>query len=138
AIALTAVEVVYAVLAGRREVARDLIRAWRWNLSRRNEIRANRNALSAIRQLPDSEVRRLQVRGSARLAAFVRGQLGGHGEDRLQAVTSAGRDLATSMRAGVMRIAIGAWAGVALVVLFGSRQLLTGKLPAFADFPTFP
>ena len=47
-------------------------------LSTRAEIRANRVALNQVRQLPDSEVRRLQVRGSARLTAFVRGQLGSH------------------------------------------------------------
>jgi GT2 family glycosyltransferase len=138
AIALTLIEVVYAVIAGRRQVARDLIAAWRWNLSRRSEIRTNRDALTAVRQLPDSEVRRLQVRGSARLVAFVRGQLSGHGDDRLQSVTSAGRDLAGSLRAGPLRTAVGVWAAVVVVLLFGSRQLLYGKLPAFADFPTFP
>ena len=138
ALLLTFVEVVYTLLAGRREVARDLIAAWRWNLSTRDEIRTNRAALNKVRQLPDSEVRRLQTRGSARLTAFVRGQLGAQGDDRFQAVTSAGRDLAGSLRSGVLRAALVVWGGVALVVLFGSRQLLTGKLPAFADFPAFP
>ena len=103
-----------------------------------SEIRANRQALAAVRQLPDSEVRRLQVRGSARLVAFLRGQLSSHGDDRLQSVTSAGRDLAGSLRAGPLRTAVAVWAAVVVVLLFGSRQLLFGKLPAFADFPAFP
>ncbi|MEY2458993.1 MAG: hypothetical protein QOG30_823 [Acidimicrobiaceae bacterium] len=138
AVALTFIEVVYAVLAGRRQVARDLVAAWRWNVSHRGEIQANRKALASVRQLPDSEVRRLQVRGSARLVAFLRGQLSSHGEDRLQSVTSAGRDLAGSLRAGPLRTAVAVWTAVIVVLLFGSRQLLVGKLPAFADFPTFP
>ncbi|MEY2402887.1 MAG: hypothetical protein QOD38_438, partial [Acidimicrobiaceae bacterium] len=138
AIALTFIEVVYAVLAGRRQVARDLVNAWRWNFARRNEIRANREALAAVRQLPDGEVRRLQVHGSARLVAFLRGQLSSHGDDRLQSVTLAGRDLAGSLRSGPLRTAVAVWAAVVVVLLFGSRQLLIGKLPAFADFPAFP
>ena len=138
AILFSFIEVVYAVLAGRRRVAGDVIAAWRWNLSRRAEIVANRAALHAVRQLPDSEVRRLQVRGSARLGAFLRGQLGGHGDDRLQSVTSAGRDFADSLRRGPLRVTVAVWAGVTLVLLFGSRQLIAGRLPAFADFPAFP
>jgi GT2 family glycosyltransferase len=138
ALVLTTAEVIYAVLAGRRQLARDLVSAWRWNLSKRGEIRANRAALASLRQLPDSEVRRLQVHGSARMASFLRGQLGLHGDDRLQSVTSAGRDLAGSLRAGPLRFAVGVWAAVIVVLLFGSRQLLIGRLPAFADFPAFP
>ena len=42
------------------------------------------------------------------------------------------------MRTGTMRLAVGVWLGVTLVALFGSRQLLVGKLPAFADFANFP
>jgi hypothetical protein len=30
------------------------------------------------------------------------------------------------------------WGAVVVVLLFGSRQLLLGKLPAFGDFPSFP
>jgi GT2 family glycosyltransferase len=138
AVVLTFIEVVYAVLAGRRDHARDLIAAWRWNLARRNEIKANRAALAAIRQLPDKEVRRLQMRGSARLAAFLRGQLTGGGDDRLQSVTSAGRDLAGSIRTGPLRNVVAVWGAVVFVLVFGSRQLLAGKIPAFADLPAFP
>ena len=138
AFVLNFVELVYTLLAGRRDVARDILGAWRWNLAHRDEIRANRAALDEVRQLPDAEVRRLQARGSARLASFVRGQLGGQGDDRLQAMTTAGRDLAGSLRTGAMRLAVSVWGGVALVVLFGSRQLFIGKLPAFADLPSFP
>lgn len=139
AFALTLIEVVYALVAGRRDVARDLVHAWRWNFARREEIKSNRAALAAIRQLPDSEVRRLQVRGWARLSAFLRGQLGIHGEDdRLQTVTSAGRDLAGSIRSGPLRTPVAVWVAVLTVLLFGTRQLFFGKLPALADLPEFP
>jgi GT2 family glycosyltransferase len=138
AIVLSLLEAVYGVLAGRRDLARDLVAAWRWNIANRAERKANREALDAIRQLPDSEVRRLQVRGSARLAAFVRGQLGGHGDDRVQSVTSAGRDFAESIRRGPQRTTVAVWAAVVVVLAFGTRQLVLGRFPAFADFSAFP
>jgi hypothetical protein len=42
------------------------------------------------------------------------------------------------MQTGAMRVAIAVWVGVTFFVLLGSRQLLVGKLPAFADFANFP
>ncbi len=137
-IVLALIEMAYGLVSGRRELTRDLIAAWRWNYERRADIKTRRAALASIRQLPDSEVRRLQVRGSARLGAFLRGQLGFQSDDRLQTVTSAGRDLAASLTTGPLRIALGVWTGVVVILLFGSRQLVFGKLPVFADFAAFP
>ncbi len=48
---------------------------------------------TAIRAVPDSEVRRLQARGSARFAAFLRGQLGRTGDDRVRALSRSSRDV---------------------------------------------
>ncbi|MEA2972822.1 MAG: hypothetical protein QOG82_1280, partial [Actinomycetota bacterium] len=56
---LTMVEVVYAFVAGRRELAVDLLGAWRWNRRHRGEVRAARARVAATRALPDAEVRRL-------------------------------------------------------------------------------
>ena len=113
--------------------ARDLVAAWRWNFARRAEIRANRAALAAVRQLPDSEIRRLQVRGFARLSAFLRGQLGIHDEeDRLQSVTSAGRDLAGSVRSGPLRTPVAVWSAVIVVILFATPAVIR-QTPAYGD-----
>ena len=135
---LALVETVYAVLAGRIAHARDIAGAWTWNLKRLPELRANRRRLRAIRQVPDREVRRLQARGSARLTAYFRGQIGGHADDRLRTLSSASRDLAGSIRSGTGRIEASVLAGVVIVLLVGTRSLLTSGIPGFADLPAFP
>jgi GT2 family glycosyltransferase len=63
-------EVAVALFARDRPRARAVLHAWRWNLSRRAEIRRRRSVLSGLRVLGDSEVRSLQVRGSARLSTY--------------------------------------------------------------------
>ena len=81
-------ELVVAVLTGNRPRARAVLHAWSWNWSRRKELRAARAALRQRRRLPDSEVRRLQVRGSARLTAYVR-RLFAHGLEAAHAGAAA-------------------------------------------------
>ncbi len=135
---LAFVEIVYALLAGRWNHAREIAGAWTWNLHRLGEIRANRARLRPLRQIPDSEVRRLQVRGSARVNAFLRGQIGGHTDDRLRAVTTASRDFAGSLREGSGRVQAVVVAAVVVVLAIGSRSLITSSLPGFGDLPLFP
>ena len=102
--------IVYSLLTGRRRRAGDVASAWRWNLQRLGEIRANRQRLAGMRQLPDSEVRRLQMRGSAQLGSLgARKQVGGD-DEALSPVASAGRDLAGSLRSGPLRTAAIVWA----------------------------
>jgi GT2 family glycosyltransferase len=64
-------EIAVARLAGDRRRARAVAHAWRWNLTRHKELRRRRAALAAVRVVGDSEVRSLQVRGSARLSTYV-------------------------------------------------------------------
>ncbi len=95
--------------------------AWTWNARHRGEIRARRQDLATHRAVPDQDVRRLQVRGSARTSAFLRGQIGS-GEDRLGSVTGAGRDLVTNLRSASMRSSLVAW--VLVIVLLAVGQPL--------------
>ncbi len=64
-------EVVVAVLARDRDRVRAVVGAWRWNARRRAEISQLRRELARHRLFPDAEVRRLQVRGSARLSQYL-------------------------------------------------------------------
>ncbi|MBA2280533.1 MAG: glycosyltransferase, partial [Acidimicrobiia bacterium] len=138
-VALLAVaEVVYSMLAGRRSLARDIVGSWRWNRSHRNDIRAARRRLATLRAVPDSEVRRLQSRGSARFAAFVRGQIGGGNDDRVRSLTRSATDLAGSLKKGPLRTTVVAWALLVVVVLFGARHYLIGAPPALVDLPELP
>jgi GT2 family glycosyltransferase len=131
---LAIAEVVYGLVSGRRANSRAIVGAWRWNLRRFAELRAARAAVKAQRLLPDSEVRRLQVRGSARFTAFVRGQMAAGERGRVWSV--AGHDLAGSLRQ--RRLPILVWTIVALVLLIGTRSLLTGRLPAVGQLAPFP
>jgi GT2 family glycosyltransferase len=134
-VALLAVgEVLYGFVLGRRRTSIDIVRAWRWNLQHLGDLRAQRRALHKVRGLHDSEVRRLQSRGSARVASFVRGQLGVEERARLAAV--AGRDMGLSLRA--LRLPAGVVALVSLVLLFGSRAVLAGPLGRVGELTPFP
>jgi GT2 family glycosyltransferase len=64
-------EVIVALLARDGNRARAVVRAWRWNGHRRGEIALLRGELAEHRMFPDSEVRRLQLRGSARLSRYL-------------------------------------------------------------------
>ena len=78
-ILINVLEIVYALLAGRRRRAGDVVTAWTWNLRRLGELRAARQQVKGFRHVKDREVNRAMVRGSARLSQFVRGQIGRDG-----------------------------------------------------------
>src|SRR3984885_5192892 len=63
-------EFLVAVLARDRDRARAVAGAWRWNFRRRKELSVLRGQLAEHRLFPDAEVRRLQVRGGARLSRY--------------------------------------------------------------------
>ncbi len=63
-------EFIVAVVARDRDRARAVTGAWRWNLRRLTELSLLRGELAEHRLFPDAEVRRLQVRGSARLSSY--------------------------------------------------------------------
>jgi GT2 family glycosyltransferase len=64
-------EATVAILARDRERARAVLGAWTWNARHLGEVRAARTQVKAHRLFPDSEVRRLQLRGSARLSRYL-------------------------------------------------------------------
>ena len=63
-------EVLVALLARDGDRARAVWGAWTWNARRLTEISLLRGELAEHRLFPDSEVRRLQLRGSARLSRY--------------------------------------------------------------------
>ncbi len=63
-------EVIVALFSRDRERVRAVVGAWRWNARRLTELSVLRGELAQHRLFPDAEVRRLQVRGSARLSQY--------------------------------------------------------------------
>jgi GT2 family glycosyltransferase len=134
---LSLVEVVVSVVSGRFRQAGDVVGAYTWNLRRTGSMLAKRRANRRRRQLTDLEIRRLQVRGSARLTAFIRGQLGA-GEAGGGSIADAGRQWLSSIRSGIARENLLLGLAVAAVVAFGSRELITGSLPAIGELVVLP
>ncbi len=137
ALFFTVVEALYGLLSGHVDHARDVVGAWTWNLRRLGEIRAKRKAIGRTRTVGDSEVRELQVRGSARLTAFLRGQLGGT-DDRLAVMSRTGRQLAGGLRPRSGRAVLVTGAVVVLLVALGTRNLVLRPIPAVGELAAFP
>ena len=154
---LAVAEVVVAEMAGNRKRARAVVRAWRWNIARLGAIRARRVALQPKRRVADTEIRHLQVRGSARLSAYLRRvfQFGFHGAHADELAAAAAVDAegygdpdegtvreseVELTEAGLLmaRSRVAVWLLAALVVVVGSRGVLTGHLPALGQFTPFP
>ncbi|MDZ7675262.1 MAG: glycosyltransferase family 2 protein [Acidimicrobiales bacterium] len=136
AVFVAVLELVYSVLVGRGSQARDVVAAWRWNLARRGEIRRWRARVEEFRTVPDAEIRRLQLRGSARVVRFFRGQ-SGRGGSRSDRAGETLRRLVDGTRDGSLRWPIAAWAVTIAIVTFGSRHLLFGPIAVVGGFLPF-
>ena len=136
ALLVSVLEVLYSLLVGRAGQAGDVVRAWRWNLRRRDEIAAWRHKVHAFRSVPDSEIRRLQRRGFARLSRYFRGQ-GGRGGSRSDQAQASLRDLRRGLSDGHLRWPVAAWAVTLLIVGVGSRHLLLRPIPVVGSFASF-
>lgn len=137
ALVLTVVEAVAVLAAGRVRHAADIVGSWTWNLRHLGGVRRRRRTVARSRSVPDAEVRELQVRGSARLTAFLRGQVGS-ADDRLAALAATGRDLTGALRAPLTRIALAAALLTLSLVALGSRDLILQDIPAVGELAAFP
>ncbi|QYG93955.1 glycosyltransferase family 2 protein [Iamia sp. SCSIO 61187] len=137
ALVLAVIEAVGVLVTGRVRHAADVAGAWTWNLRRIGALRRRRRAIARSRAVPDAEVRELQVRGSARLTAFLRGQVGS-ADDRLAALAATGRDLTGTFQAPLTRIALGAVIFTLGLVAIGSRNLIFEPLPAVGEMAAVP
>jgi GT2 family glycosyltransferase len=132
----TVVEVLLALLGRRWTEARDLVSAWWWNLRRFGDLRAQRRIVQRARAVPDSDVRRLQVRGSVRMTTYLQRRL--HAEDRAEAIVRAGHRLAGTVGRGPGQLAAVVLGVLVLAILVGSRHLLNGRIPAVGELVPFP
>ena len=156
-VVLALAEVIVAQLAGSRDRARAVVRAWRWNLGRLGTVRRQRAGLRRLRRLGDKEIRLLQVGGSARLSAHARRvfqhgwrgahteELAGGDDDALGEAAAGSLRLETAdapdptARGGLSRqTRLVAWLTATLVVVIGARGILSGALPSVGQFVPFP
>lgn len=136
-IALLAIaEVVYGVITRRSRTSKAVVHAWSANLRDLQGIRARRRVVQSVRALPDREVRRFQARGSARFTAFVRGQLAASGRPAAAAVATRGFN--AMLRDPSVRLQLGVWSALLLVLAIGSRHLIGQRIPAVGQLLPFP
>ncbi|MGE3620124.1 MAG: glycosyltransferase [Acidimicrobiia bacterium] len=131
-VVLHVAEALYSLVVGRTSRAREVVDAWWWNLRRPGELRVARRQVRSIRHVRDGEVRRLQARGSARVGEFLRGHV--TPEARAAPAAVPGPDTGPSAAA---RWSLGVWAAIAVVLVVGSRHLLTRGVPAVGEMAPF-
>lgn len=138
AILFTIGEMSYALVSGHPGHVADVASAWAWNLRRIGELRRRRRQIQLTRVLDDHEIRRLQIRGSARLLGFLRGELGRASPARaLEEARQEFAELQESLadaRSRVVPMTIGA---TILVLLVALRGLLGGAWPELGSIAGF-
>jgi len=127
---VTFAETIVGLLTGRfRQVGASLT-ALLGMVPRTPSYFARRRSLVELREVPDSEVAGLQVRGSARLASYMRSR------DSRQVDPDSTTERRWRQTAGSAPAF--AWLAVSLLALFGSRQLIANGVPRFGEFLAFP
>ncbi len=132
----TVVEALVALASRRGHEAREVLGAWIWNLRHLGDLRPLRAGVRRTRAVPDSEVRRLQARGSSRLNVYLQRRL--HAEERARQLVLAGQELVESVGRGPARAATALLCLLSVGLLIGSRNLVGDRLPAVGQFAPFP
>ncbi len=141
-------EIAVATLRGDRERSKRVADAWWWNWRHRRSLRRARRALALVRQRPDRVVARMLSRGDRRKAlesspvaalipaAPVEAAL----DTRFQPDEDLEPARIASSRTRPVVVHRTGWAliAVAVVVLFGVRNLVTGHLPLVGQLLAFP
>jgi len=126
---LTFVELIVGLFTGRFGEALSSLRALFGLIPRSFSLLARRRAIHAQRSVPEREVLGLQVRGSARIASYLRG-----------------RETTTYVRAGMTvrrwrETSFGpllAWFLVLVAIAIGSRTYFDRGVPTVGEFLAFP
>ena len=126
---LTVVELIVGLFTGRFGEALSSLRALFGLIPRSFSLYARRRAIRGQRSVPEREVLGLQVRGSARIASYLRG-----------------RETTTYVRAGMTvrrwrETSFGpllTWFVVLVAIAIGSRTYFDRGVPTVGEFLTFP
>ena len=135
ALVVTIIEAFVALVTRRGHEAAELLGAWWWNIRHFRELRPMRVGVRRSRAVPDSEVRRLQARGSVRLTLYLQRRL--RAEERARLLVEAGHELVEQVGNGPARAATVLLCVLVAGVLVGSRHLLHGALPAVGQLAPF-
>lgn len=131
AVAMAAIDLIAAVASGRWALAKDIAAAMTWNVVHLPGTLRRRGGVKRIRRVDDGEIRRMHVGGSVRIEALARGARALSGVRGREAMTSA-RDLPGTL-GGAGLAGYAAFVAVTLLVVLGSRGLITGKVSVLGE-----
>jgi GT2 family glycosyltransferase len=124
------------LLAGRPRHARAVLGAWLWNFRHLPDVLRARREVQALRTVPDSGLRSLQMRGSAQIRRLMTGH--GATEDRIRSIGETGRSVVDAARSGIRQpLSVGVLVFL-LAVVVGSRSFITKRVPAVGSFLPWP
>jgi GT2 family glycosyltransferase len=130
-IAASFLESVLLTITLRRGKGRSALGAWWWNLRHVREIRRERQIARRNRRIDDRDLDELRARGT-RLRGLVAEQVAT--DDRLRSLTDASRSAVSAATSGARQPLFALAVALALLWMFGSRDLLTGGVPAVGTF----
>ncbi len=133
---LNLVEAIGLVLTGKVARARAVVTGGLSAFAHPGELRRARSTTQKMRRIDDGDVRDLMLRGSARLRRFMIERV--HAGERLADVSNRTRARVDEAARRVRQLPAVIAAVLALVVLFGSRSLLSGHVPEVGSFQAWP
>lgn len=133
ALLLNVVEAIALAASRRGARARATLGGWWWNLRHLSQLRSERKLLQEKRRIPDSELRYLQTKGSARVRHVVdrrRLERRSHGGPSRSRLAGASNELRS--RTGV------GWIVLFLLAVFGARDMITGAVSGVGSLTVWP
>ena len=127
---VTLAETIVGVLTGRFRAVGASLLSLLGMVPRTPAFFARRRSLLGLREVPDTEVAGLQLRGSARLTNYLRSRESRQ-VDPFSTTERRWRQTAGSAPAL-------AWLAVGILALVGSRNIITDGAPRFGEFLAFP
>ena len=133
---LSVVDLVLSIVTGRFRRGADIVSAWGWNLAHLPSAVSARARIRRSRRVPDSDIRALQISGSARLLGAVR-NFRGDGSHRVPDALAAARDLPSSWQSDTVMAGLALFVVLGAMYVIGSRQLIADGIPAIRDLLPF-
>jgi len=138
---LSALEIAYFFVIGRRDRVHQVSGAWRWNLSSERGLAAARLEVAALRRLPDREVCSLMSHRTFRLWRSLARNVEARAlrlsrDSRLRA--ERGVDHLRHRRTPQRRELSSLVVALVCIFVFGARSLLVGHLPAVGNLQPLP
>ncbi|MBK5288963.1 MAG: glycosyltransferase family 2 protein [Acidimicrobiia bacterium] len=136
AVLMHSLEAFVFLLRRQRIRASILMGGWAWNLRHIGELRVARKRAQSARVVPEREIHALQYLGSARVANYVANSI--HAEDRVRSLSERSRTFAGSARGQFRSLRGLTLLALLLIVVFGSREILFGRLAMVGQFMPWP